>query len=233
MPHNRFFTPKPFFKNEEIRIQDDEVHHFHVMRVQEKDTIELINGKNQLAEALVISIAKKEVILKIQNVTHGTHVKEKILGLALLRSMKLDLILEKATELGITKFFFFPSQNSEIEELSPNKITRMENILISAIKQCGRLDLPEIHFLKEIKELIRNDFDYFLGEMSAHESIFQISISKKPICILIGPEKGFSSTEILFFQTSLKAKPVKLNDNILRSETAAICAAALLGSLSK
>lgn len=227
MPHDRFFSNEPFSKNQIIELKDSEFHHLKVMRIKPNDQIELINGKNQLATASLISIDQKTALLKIENLIEKKKKNEIILAISFLRQNKLDLILEKATELGVTQFFFFPSKNSELDSLSPNKKERMESILISAIKQSGRLDLPKISILKNIKEFESYGFDFCYGDINGGS--FQIT--SKPICFFIGPEKGFTAEEVFLLENSLKAKSIKLNDNILRSETAAICAATLLSYL--
>ncbi len=224
MPENRFFSPQPFLEKKIIELEESELHHLKVMRIKPNESVELVNGKNQLALASLISQDSKKALLRIEKVTEKRNLSEFILALSFLRQSKLDLILEKATELGITQFFLFPSQNSELDQLSSSKKERMETILISALKQSGRLDLPKIFILKRLSEFKNYNFDFFYGDINGGSFSSPIN----PPCFFIGPEKGFSADEILALKDSLNAKSVNLSSNILRSETAAICASFLM-----
>ena len=236
MPHSRFFIDEPFYLNKEIVLADEEYHHISVMRIQLHEDVEVVNGKNQLAIAEITHLAKKNALLKIIKITENIPMQPQIiLAQALVRNPKLDLILEKCTEIGVSEFILFKADNSETEEVSPNRKQRMESILISSLKQCGRLDLPKISYFESIKKFKSLNYQFLFGDLSSNEplNINNISKDKRPVCFLIGPEKGFSSKEETFLNEELKAKGIKINQNILRTETAAITAAALLSQIHK
>lgn len=230
MPHDRFFIDHPLKINENVEIKD-ELSHLKVMRKKEGDLIELINGKNQLALARIIQLGTKSALIQIENISIGKMSKYKtILAQPYLRSNKLDLIIEKAAELDIDEIYLFHAQRGDaIHE----KEKRELSIIIAALKQCGRLNFLKLHHLKDLFLMKEFDFDFFFGDMNSTQMLDIFHLKKnyeKPICFINGPEKGFSEKEKTFMN-SLKAIPINLAPNILRAETASICAASLLSQI--
>jgi 16S rRNA (uracil1498-N3)-methyltransferase len=141
--------------------------------------------------------------------------------------------MEKCTELGVAEFILFKSEFGEIDELSKNRLERIILIVISAMKQCGRLDLPSVTIINKLSELKNKNYIFLFGEENSLEYLDINTLRKvsQPICFLTGPEKGFSEKELEFMKEELRASQVKINNNILRAETAPITAAALLSQL--
>lgn len=233
MPHSRFFLNEPLFINKQITLNDDEFHHLQVMRKRVDDMIEVVNGNNLLAIAKVLKINQKSATAQVIEILEG---KSKtpfiILAQAIVRPAKLDFIFEKCTELGVYEFILYKAANSDMEEISENKQQRINSILISAIKQCGRLSLPKFSIVDDLNKFKQLDYKYFYGDFSSANllDINSLKNSSKPICFFVGPEQGFTEKEHSFFN-QIQATPVKINKNILRTETAAIAASALLAQL--
>lgn len=232
----RFFikNKNSFIKNEIIKIESTEFHHLkNVMRAKEKDIIEIINGKNYLAEGEILKIKRKEALVQINKILQKQNLQKRklILAIAFLKISKLEIVLEKATELGTDEFILFPSKNSKILKISKNRQNRFQSILISAIKQCKRLDLPIIKITNSIKKINFENKQTFFGDLNAPFSFsFNKNLKdKKDVLFFIGPEKGFSKEEIVFLKT--KGKAIKINENTLRAETAAIAFTSLFSFL--
>jgi 16S rRNA (uracil1498-N3)-methyltransferase len=233
MPAERYFIDSPFTPDATIILTGEEQHHLcTVMRTNLGETIELINGQNQLAEATVQSISKKTATLQITQVHSGPPLKQIILAQAIPRFNRLETILEKGTELGATAFWLFPSLHSEKKEFSENQIQRMRHILISAMKQCGRLDLPAIEFKPPLLSWKLCPGTLLYGDTRPDAPrMQQMTNSTIPLIFFIGPEKGFHSQETHFLQNNLHASGIKLHDNILRVDTAPLAALTLLNAL--
>jgi len=232
MPHNRFYSPERFEKSQEIILKDDELKHFKVMRLEVNDTCEIVNGMHQLAIAEVKSSQKSQALLVVKKVIKKPPPLTNILCIAFLKAKKLELILEKATELSITEFWIYKAEKSEIKEIKKNQIERFEKILISALKQCGRFDLPKITFYQSVQKLPKFKGLSFYGDTSENAPLFYSLLKgEKPKLTLIGPESGFSKKEITYFNES-GFMGVKLSEFILRVETAAITAASLMSHAS-
>jgi len=152
MPENRFFIDQPLQEEKTVSLKGSELHHLQVMKRGKQNHLELVNGQNQLAQAVLLELKKDLALLKIENVIEKDPSPCKIILVqALIKPAKLDFVLEKGTELGVDEFVFFPASFSELKELSENKKNRFQALIIAALKQCGRLDLPKLTFLKNLE----------------------------------------------------------------------------------
>ncbi len=220
MPHDRFFVDTPFEEHAEIDLQH-EARHLKVMRVREGETLELVNGRNQLAQAALSGLKGK-----ILTVEERPAPKPLILCQAIPRLNRLDTIVEKGTELGMTELWLFPGKLSEKKELSANQLKRLEQITIAALKQCGRLDLPKIKLKEPLLKWDSIPCAAYFGTLSKAPAFTSILDKSKEICFFIGPEAGLTADEEAHLM-QLGAQGVNLHPNILRTDTASLVALAL------
>lgn len=223
MPADRFFVDLPLQNT--LTLEDEEFHHLtKVMRIRIGETVELVNGKGELAEAELIALEKKSCTLKIVSHKEVSPPEQTvILALALTRPSSLEWALEKGTELGATEFWLFPGDQSEKKELSSSQLQRLETILINALKQCGRLYLPTMVLKPALKKWEIPVGSLFFGDVSPKVPVLKGPFSKT-VFFFIGPEKGFSPSETQILKDKFQASPISLHENILRAETAAIAA---------
>jgi 16S rRNA (uracil1498-N3)-methyltransferase len=228
MPEHRFYIDHPLEPGLQVSLDPKETHHLTVMRTSVGHTVELINGKNVLAVATVLSLHKKQALLLIQEVIPGKQrVRECILCQAICEFSRLDLIVEKTTELGVSEIWLFPAEKNMKQEISSHQQERMQALLISAIKQCGRLDIPTLQLKPRLTEFPSLDAPAFFGDLHPEAPLFLSCITDaKKLYFFIGPPSGFSQQEEEAL-LKLKARGVSLNQNILRTETAALCAVSL------
>lgn len=231
MPKDRYFIDQDLKKDTSIELFDKEAHHLRSsMRKKEKDVVEVINGRGFLAKCVVEKIESKTVTLRIEDIDFVEEKKQSLtLIQAFIKPPKIDLILEKCTELGCNNFWFFKSSTSEKVDISKNRLIRMQHILIAALKQCGALYLPKIKIFETMRDIKNLEGQKYFGDLDENPKGL-IDIDKKTaenISFFIGPEKGFSKEELLYLKEVLKAKGIKLNKNILRAETAAIATVAI------
>ena len=220
MPADRFFVAAPL--NNNLILEGEEFHHLaKVMRVRVGETIEIVNGQGELAEAELVSLDKKSCELKILSHKKVPPPEQAIiLAVALTRPASLEWTLEKATELGTTEFWLFPGERSEKKDLSKSQIHRLDMILINALKQCGRLYLPKIVLKPPLGEWQVPAGSLYFGDLSTQASLK--GPFDKTVMFFIGTEKGFSPEETVLLREKFKAHPISLHENILRAETAAI-----------
>ncbi len=228
MPANRFYLPKAFKTHAIIEIGGDELHHMiHVMRLSENESVELVNGTGSLAEATTLKIDKRKATLLICSVENREPpIKPLILAQGIPKLSKLEWILEKATEIGATEFWLIVTEHSEVKVISENRLKRLRAITISAMKQCGRLDLPRIKIFSSLQTLPKPDVPAYFGDIREQSH----SLTRGAGIIFIGPEKGFTHQEIICLEEKIGAVGVKLLPNVLRTETAALVATTLLHS---
>lgn len=226
MPDHRFYIDSPLKEGELLQFSDEEFHHMcKVMRNQVGDTIEIVNGHGHLAKGTIQAIDKRKAEVVIDQVGQGPKAHRKvILAQALLLMHRLELVIEKGTELGATEFWLFPGERSEKQEISVNQLERLKTITISAMKQSGRLDLPPILIKGPLKGWERPSLPTYFGSLDPQAPSLHREKIPSEVLFLVGPEKGFSESE----KTHLPGKGIRLNPNTLRAETAALCALSIL-----
>ena len=230
MPSERFYIDEVLEQGLTVSLKNEEFHHLaHVIRTKAGDTIELINGKGVLAFGLIETIDKKQAQISISSIEslEAPPAYELVLAQAMPRQPRLEYILEKSVELGVTKIWLFPGMLSEKKEFSPSQIERINYIITSAMKQCGRLFIPELILLPSIlswKQEILPKASFF-GDTSPEAELFLDNLIRQKetsLLIAIGPEKGFHPKEEAYMSGSLAMNGVHLHKNILRTDTAAI-----------
>jgi len=229
MPAERFFYNNLLKDNQTITLTGEEATHLlKVMRTQPGDVVEIINGKSQLAHARLKNASKTSAELFIEKLVEQPHPKEGlILCIAMPKFNRLEWIIEKGTELGVIAFWLFDGDLSEKTSLSEQQHLRLNHLAISALKQCGRLDLPSIELKKPLAQWEVPQGTLLFGDTLIDAQPIAASYPL-PIYFFSGPEKGFGKKE-LDLLNKWKAKGVSLNRNILRADTAPIAAAAILG----
>ncbi len=236
MPAERFFIDCALTCGESIKLEEEEfVHLTRVMRAEVGDTVELVNGRHILATAKIEKIDKRAAELAITLIEDRAPLTPPlILGIAIPRFSHLEWIAEKATELGANALWLFPGDRSEKKDLSEQQRLRLRNLMIAAMKQCGRLDLPSL----EIHPAL-HAWHYppkgalFFGDISPEAPLLAKCLpnTNDPIVFFTGPEKGFSTQEELLMKNAWHAQGVSLHPYILRAETAPILAAGLIRHL--
>lgn len=145
---------------------------------------------------------------------------------ALAKGDKLELVAQKATELGADSLYLIHTQNCDVT-INSSRPNRLEKIIINACQQCGRSKLMEVVAPQELLNILpifkNYDLILFADTSEQHERLFPILNKHKKdkrIACIVGPEGGFSPSEIRLLQT--EATSVTLGDRILRTETAGL-----------
>lgn len=232
MPAERYYLPQTFTSGSIIQLVDTEFHHLvHVMRGRIDERIELVNGMGSLAVAKITALEKKKALIEVLE-THYTPppAGSTILAQAIPRPNRLDTIVEKGTELGMTSLWLFPAQQGERASLTDHQLDRYKAMSIAAMKQSGRLYLPQIFLKQSLATWVKPEGFLLFGDFSTDAKPLA-SISKpadiEEIVFFVGPESGFSVEEIDLLR-NWHACGVTLHKNILRTDTAALTALALL-----
>lgn len=229
MPAYRYYMDADFKAGDQLKLEGAEQHHLaHVMRQVAGDRIDLVNGRGVLASAEILSVGRREALLRVEEATYYSPPKHTIiLAQAMTRASRLDFILEKGTELGMSELWLFPAERSEKEKLSDSKLERMRHLTIAAMKQCGRLHLPRIVIREHFN--LWDPFDGLVcfGDVDCRKNESLNWREQKRILFFVGPESGFTPTEAQSLR-KLGAVGIKLHENILRTETAALTGLALI-----
>ena len=217
--------------------QDDEHHVLHVMRMKKGDEIEVVDS--QKVFLCRIDNTNPLTISMIHEIANDVEISEDVtLLFALTKGDKIDLVLQKATELGVKKVALIQSERTVVKYDNKDidkKIQRFQKIMKEASEQSHRLVVPNligVYNLKQLPKEAFSDLNYIAYEKEAGDTkeAFADVTKNKSISILVGPEGGFSEEEVNnlvkqgFIRTSLGKR-------ILRAETAAIYALSVLGYL--
>jgi 16S rRNA (uracil1498-N3)-methyltransferase len=230
MPAERYYIENDIKKDHmELLLDGQEFHHlYHVMRAKKGETVEIINGKGILAHGLIEEITKKQALIKIISLQVEPQKFPKIiLAQAIPRINRLDFIVEKCTELGMHELWLFPGVHSERKDLTTHQLERLKSLTIAAIKQSGRLWLPEIKLQPPLLNWKESPLPGFFGDLSPEASYLSHLLIKNPIqdnaIFFTGPESGFNIAEEEKLK-QLGAQGAKLHEAILRTDTASILA---------
>ena len=198
-----------------------------VMRVKENEVFSLFN-KNGEWEAKILGISKNIVEFKtIKQLRQKENAKELWLAFSPIKSNYQNFMIQKATELGVTKFLPIIFDRTVVRKINKE---RLEKIIIEACEQSSRINVPAIEDAQNLKSFLKNNLmDLIFTDLNSdNQKIDKSKLTNKAICIIIGPEGDFSETEreeILDFKG---VQPIKINENILRSETAVISAISIV-----
>ena len=220
MPHDRFYIDAPL--EGEVTLTGEEFHHLsRVMRKATGEVVELVNGKGGLATATLTHLKKTEGTLRVDHVEIRPPLLSPLTLIQALPKMShLEWIFQKGTELGVSRFALYPSAQSEKKDLSDNQKRRLQQILIGAMKQCGRLDLPTFEWgLPPLEGTL------FFGDLTPGAPLLS-EVAILPATLMIGPEKGWTNEEIEMLRA--KGQGVRIAPYTLRAETAAIAGLSIL-----
>jgi 16S rRNA (uracil1498-N3)-methyltransferase len=228
MPAERYFLSEDFNIGEHKILKGADLNHlFKVMRGKEKDVVELVNGRGVLAKASILSIDRKQGCLEILEIKkEKPEMHKNIIVQAIPLQNRLDIILEKGTELGMSEIWFFPGDYSVKKIISEQLFRRLESITIAAMKQCGRLFLPKIVLMPPLKKWAKPQCKSFFGDVNSEAPPFDPE-PQQDRCFFVGPESGFSEKEIAIM-LSWDSVGVKLHKNILRTDTASLVALSIV-----
>ena len=221
MPQNRFYVEDLSYPE----LSDSELSHMKVMRLRDGETFELVDGKGHLAIASFHNGA-----LTLHESHHSAPSAPLIIAQGMPHLNKFELILEKGCELGMTEIIFFVGDLSEKDSINEKQLDRCRKILISAMKQSGRLYLPQISVspLPDILDAHKDKLLLF-GDTQKQAPPLLKQDASRPLIFFVGPEKGFSESEEQWLRKN--AQGVSLSPNILRTETAPLAALAIISQM--
>lgn len=237
MSLRRFFISPTDISGKTAQITGPEAHHLRtVLRLAPGDPITFFDGTGARYQARIEQILKDRVTATISEQSRDLPPKIRLhLGQALLKGDKMDLILQKATELGVDDIWPFSSQRGVCKPTKAAQIERWQRIVLEACKQCDRARPPEIHDAREISDLLaqappcgtRLIFWEHETRHTLTEALADQSTDCGSVFFLLGPEGGFSETEVACAKQA-GFIPVSLGPRILRAETATLAATAIL-----
>ena len=192
-----------------------------VMRAKENDSFSLFNKEGEW-EAIILSVSNNIVEFKTtKQLRLKDNKRELWLAFSPIKSNYQNFMIQKATELGVTKFLPIIFDRTVVRKIN---INRMKKIIIEASEQSNRLNIPSIEEAQNLKSFLSIDsMNLIFADLNSNsKKIDKSKFSNMPVCIIIGPEGDFSVTEREKILSFKGVQALKINENILRSETAVI-----------
>jgi 16S rRNA (uracil1498-N3)-methyltransferase len=198
-----------------------------VMRVKENDVFSLFNKDGEW-QAKILGITKGIVIFETtKQLRQKKNIKDLWLAFSPIKSNYQNFMIQKATELGVTKFIPIIFDRTVVRKINKE---RLEKIVIEASEQSNRINVPLIESAQNLDNFLKmSSMDLIFTDLNSdNKKIDRSKLTDKPICIIIGPEGDFSETEREKILSFKGVQAVKINENILRSETAVISTISIL-----
>ena len=226
----RLFVPGPLAVGSTLEIDGPQAHYLaRVMRVSVGDVLILCDDMTGEWAARVVDAGKRSVLVEVAELLRlREEVPDLWLCPALLKKDRFDLVLEKATELGVARIQPVVTRRCVADKLNPE---RARQITVEAAEQCARTALPELGEPIKLEALLRDWPEgrtlLFADEQGGEPAASVFAATGAPAALLIGPEGGFDDAERAAIRGHPAARAITLGPRILRGETAAISAAAL------
>lgn len=228
---SRFYTPSDLAPNTDISINDDRAHYIrNVLRLKAGDSLIVFDGKGGEYTGTVASISKKAVSVQLtdHNPINRAQPFGLTLGLCVLKREAMDLTLQKATELGVSTVQPIISDRVTVSQKQiQSRLAHWQAVVISACEQCGLNLIPDVEVPTSLSAWCESATgNRLIADPNAEHSVLQ-NLPAQQTSILIGPEGGFSATEVAV-ATASGFSGIYLGERILRAETAAIGLLALV-----
>jgi 16S rRNA (uracil1498-N3)-methyltransferase len=235
----RFYCPALSVTAEMVTLPDAAAHHAtRVLRLRNGDAVTLFDGNGEERRGVIESIGR-DVTVTLQAAAPG--IAEPSLQITLIQALpssdKMDWVVQKAVELGVTAIQPVMAKRSVVKldgDRARKRVLHWQEVAISACEQCGRNTIPAILPLMELNQYLvrehKEDERRFLLDPVGGQRLRKMDRPSGPLALLIGPEGGFEAGEIDLAR-SLGFNSLQLGPRVLRTETAGIAALAAMMAL--
>ena len=231
MSNVRLFFAKSLSLNLSSKLNKSQSHYLaKVMRAKVGESFSLFNQSGEW-EAKINEILKGIVEFTVlKKLREKDNEKNIWLAFAPIKSNFFNFMIQKATELGVTKFVPIITDRTIVRKIN---YERIEKIIIEALEQSNRIKVPKVEKTQNLNLFLENNnnkINIIFGDLNTENQNLDPKIKKenKPICIIIGPEGDFTESEREQILNFKDVQSLKINNNILRTETAAISAISIV-----
>ena len=228
MSNIRLYFSKSLSNNLTGTLDKSQSHYLNkVMRVKENEAFSLFNSSGEW-EAKILNISKGVVEFNVtKQLRQKENPKELWLAFSPIKSNYFNFMIQKATELGVTKFIPIIFDRTIVRKINKE---RLKKVIIEASEQSNRINVPDIEDPKSLDDFLNNNkVDLIFTDLNSENTKIDLKmVTDKPTCVIIGPEGDFSEEERAKILKFSRVQPLKINENILRSETAVISAISII-----
>ena len=234
MSNIRLFHPENITENTTGLLSKEHTHYVvNVMRLKRGSNINFFNKDGEwLSEIVFLDRDRVEVkfLNKLKEPTKNSNIE---LAICLVKKSPMDTILQKATELGVSKIIPIVSERTEVKELN---FERANRIVVEATEQSNQLIPPQISEITKLKDFLKDlsgSSKLLFADVNSKDKLKAEALKEaKTLSVLIGPEGDFSPSERELILSNSNAVPFTISRNILRSDTAVISAISLVNFIN-
>ena len=234
MSNIRLFHPENITENTTSLLSKEHTHYVtNVMRMKRGSNINFFNKDGEwLSEIVFLDRDRVEVkfLNKLKEPTKNSNIE---LAICLVKKSPMDTILQKATELGVSKIIPIVSERTEVKELN---FERANRIVVEATEQSNQLIPPQISEITKLKDFLKDlsgSSKLLFADVNSKDKLKAEALKEaKTLSVLIGPEGDFSPSEQELILSNSNAVPFTISRNILRSDTAVISAISLVNFIN-
>ena len=228
MSNIRLFFSESLSLNLTAKLDKSQSHYVSkVMRIKKSEAFSLFNSSGEW-EAIILDISKNIVEFNItKQLRQKQSPKELWLVFSPIKSNYFNFMIQKATELGVTKFLPVIFDRTIVRKVNKE---RLEKVIIEATEQSNRINAPIIEESQSLDLFLKNNkTDLIFTDLNTTNKKIDLNqITSNPTCVIIGPEGDFSEKEREQILKYKGVQSIKINENILRSETAVISALSIV-----
>ena len=230
----RLYYPENIIENSTSLLSKEHTHYIvNVMRLKRGSKINFFNKEGEWLSEIVF-LDRDRVEIKFLNKIKESFPASNIeLAICLVKKNPMEIILQKATELGVSRIIPIISERTEVKDLN---LERANKITIEATEQSNQLNPPKINQMINLKDFINSiskETKLFFADINSKYALSSKDLEGiKNISILIGPEGDFSPSERELILEKSNVVPFSLSKNILRTDTAVISAISLVNFIN-
>lgn len=229
----RLYVPDALVAGGSVTLADDQAHYLrHVLRLEAGYAVAVFNGRDGEFRAVIAEVSKKVCRLDLEARLRAQEPGADIwLCFAPIKQGRIEMVVEKATELGVGRLLPVLTRRTQMQKVNAERLAAHAR---EAAEQCERLDVPEVAQAVTLEKLLQEWPQerrlLVCAERAEVASLASVAAINGPCALLIGPEGGFAPEELTLIKAQPQAVTVSLGPRILRAETAAIAALAILQS---
>jgi 16S rRNA (uracil1498-N3)-methyltransferase len=234
MSNIRLFHPENITENTTGLLSKEHTHYVvNVMRLKRGSNINFFNKNGEWSSEIVFldrDRVEVKFLNKLKEPTKNSNIE---LAICLVKKSPMDTILQKATELGVSKIIPIVSERTEVKELN---FERANRIVVEATEQSNQLIPPQISEITKLKDFLKDlsgSSKLLFADVNSKDKLKAEALKEaKTLSVLIGPEGDFSPSERELILSNSNAVPFTISRNILRSDTAVISAISLVNFIN-
>jgi len=229
----RLYHPENILENSTSLLSKEHTHYLvNVMRAKRGGNVNFFNKNGEWLSEIVFLEKDRVEVKFLSKIKENTNTLNIELAICLVKKNAMEIILQKATELGIRKIIPIISERTEVKEIN---FERANKIVIEATEQSNQLEPPEISEILKLKDFlnINTNKKIFFADINSDYNLEKKDFKEgETVTVLVGPEGDFSPAERELILNGSTTVPFSLSKNILRTDTAVISAISLVNFIT-